>query len=47
MIDNRRTANTARITLFITSIAVFSKILGFARDSILAHFYGYFIRVDS
>ena len=40
MIDNRRTANTARITLFITSIAVFSKILGFARDSILAHFYG-------
>lgn len=40
MTNNRRTVNTAKITLIITSIAVVSKILGFARDAILAHFYG-------
>ena len=40
MTNNRRNINTARITLLITSIAVVSKILGFARDAILAHFYG-------
>ena len=40
MKTSRRSVNTAKITLLIMAIAVISKIFGFARDSVLAHFYG-------
>jgi len=40
MAINKRAVNTAKITLIITGVAVISKVLGFARDAVLAHYYG-------
>lgn len=40
MAAEKRTVNTAKITIIITCIAVVSKALGFTRDAVLAHFYG-------
>ncbi len=40
MAEKTKSINTIKVTFIITLIAVLSKILGFARDAILAHFYG-------
>ena len=40
MAEKAKSVNTIKVTFIITIVAVCSKILGFARDAILAHYYG-------
>lgn len=40
MANSKRIVDTAKTTVIITGIAVVSKILGFIRDAVLAHYYG-------
>lgn len=46
MTQERTKVNTVKVTFIITLIAVFSKILGFARDAILAHYFGSTVTTD-